>query len=166
VADYLGGSIEPGDYASIYGTGLNAPGVTVYFGGQPIQGGSVWYVRPDGGQINFNVPASLFRGNYSVWVTNANGQSNSLTAFVNACDGSIGCDTTATVQGQTMYCRSVNHGPYAWITQAAGVAMCAGVSQLCAVATCAGQSFFCLKKCSGGMVWAGPRGSCDAVNCY
>jgi hypothetical protein len=182
ITDYQGGSIESGDIATIYGTGLDAGGPTVFFNGIAINSGPhfSYGVGCGGGctQINFDVPTSLPGGVLSsipVYVQNVNGRTNTQYVNVTSCSGSgygpppnIGCTSSYVVAGQTVFCRSMWQGSwqnYNWITQPATRSMCQTSSQVCTVgAQCQGSQFYCEHLCGGGVDYVATS-SCD-YNCH
>ncbi|MBI4342299.1 MAG: hypothetical protein HY599_02905, partial [Candidatus Omnitrophica bacterium] len=69
---------------------------------------------------------------------------NSTNCSGDCCDASTPCGTTHTGASPTEWCRSMNGGPYAWITLAAGSTYCDSSSEICSsTSTCQGTTYYC-----------------------
>jgi hypothetical protein len=176
ITDSGGGSLESGDVATLYGSGLDAGAPTIYLDGSPIPGGPHFYygIGCGGGctQINFDVPTTVATGSHQIYIRNNNGTSNSQSVNITGCNAATGsgipCTQSYTVAGQPQYCRNLNSQGWQWVTITTVNNYCSSPSQVCqSTYQCASEFGYCVQGCGGGLTWRPiAPGTCNSSTCY
>lgn len=103
---------------------------------------------------------------------------NGLRCPSDCCDGDTPCGVTRS-SDPSQYCRSLNGGPFQWITEAQALLLCDSPGEICATSyTCGGTSGFCVidgiytyregpcsAVCGNGRCDAGETGASCGTDC-